>query len=213
MNRMWKEPLLLVLLGLASIGVVLSIRQLSLPPSNGSPSLRVEGDNAVLRRQVEESKDNIGRLEGRLKEAEMKLRDLETPSDNVGRVETRVPEHDKGLAPMAEGRMSYQEALARAWEYLQVGSFDSAIHKEILLSLDEAYAEKGLPPEANSSLVSTMARMNDLGVSAIIGEAKELPPKEASELLQTFLDTTPKLSERQKSRIKVALRKQSPSDI
>lgn len=212
MNRWWKEPLLLMLIGLASIGVVLSARQLLFRPSSQVSSSRSEGSNAVLRKQVEDSKEQIRRLEQRLKETEAKIETREQPKGSEETplaTEPRDTGHNSKLGPIVQSPILYQEALARAWQYLQAGKFDPVVHKEILEGLEEAYAVSGLPPEANANLVKAIERINDLGVSTVISESQTLPSENASKLLQAFLDTTPRLSVRQKAQIKAALRRRN----
>src|SRR5262249_42603111 len=151
----WKEPFLLMLLGLASIGVVLSIRQLLFRPSSQSTvPHRVGVNNDALTKQLKESRERITHLEQRLQETEAKLQNPEPPnsSGTSAAIQSGSPvrdEHVKELVPPAPSPTRYQEALGRAWQYLQVGKFDPATHREILSDLEAAYAVKGLPPEAN----------------------------------------------------------------
>src|SRR3954469_18027397 len=77
MNRMWKEPLILVLLGLASIGVVLSIRQLVSPAKSGGADHKNSRNDEALAKQLRESKNKIDSLERRLNDTEEKLQDVE----------------------------------------------------------------------------------------------------------------------------------------
>ena len=214
MARQWNESILMVVLGLLSIGTVLGVSQFFKQATSDKPSSRVE----IVAEQMQKMKDDIDSqhratthtledIESTVKNLKQRVEVLEaaTPSPQESTPNRQPsPSSTPRLADDEHGS-SIEQALARGREYVARSRFDPKNHDRVLSDLVAAFAVKGLSPGANRSLLATIQEVNEIGVANVISQAQTLPALDATKRLQAFLRSTPRLTPGQRAQVQSAL--------
>jgi hypothetical protein len=216
MTSKWGEPIVMVALGVISIGAVVFVNQLF---KKSGPD-RLDTQSKILAEDVRRLKDDsdarnqailrrLDQLESTVKDIQQRITDQEATGSRFPQPETLSPPPDrqngaKANTSASEGQNQVQEALIRGWRYLAKHAFDPKDHDRVLSALVAAYKVQGLSEEVNNSLVAAIQQVNEIGMTQVLSEVRNLAAPDAVERLRTFL-RTPMLTRGQSSRIKSAL--------
>jgi hypothetical protein len=220
MARQRNDAVVLIVLGLLSMSVVALINYFSnrgednshtnrsLVPSNEQEHaqlLRRDRDaQQVLIRRLEEVESLAKSLQQRLQRLESVPQFQQIPSSG-GAERPGSGGGSPNSMGLADG------ALDRGRDYIARGKYDPMLHERILSDLVNAYAVRSLSPPQNKTLLAEIQQVNTIGVKHYLDLAHELPAPSATQLLDRFLKSTPRLTPSQMNQILDAIQESKAS--
>jgi hypothetical protein len=211
MARHRNDAVVLIVLGLLSVSVVALISHFSnrgednshtnrsqVPSNVQEPAQLPRQDRdaqQVLIRRLEEVESLAKSLQQRLQKLESVPQFQQIPSSEGGAERPSLEGVTLNSMGLADG------ALDRGRDYIARGKYDPMLHERILSDLVNAYAVRSLPSSQNKSLLAEIQQVNTIGVKHYLDLAHELPAPSATQLLERFLKSTPRLTPSQMNQI------------